>query len=68
MTHKPCQIRLTPDDKAAVEAIRKRMGLPSASSAIRYAITRVYVSLIREEISAEYNETKRNYNKGLGLP
>lgn len=33
-------IRLTAEDKAKVEGIRERMGLPSAAAAIRYAIDR----------------------------
>ena len=68
MTHKPCQIRLTDVDKEHIEGIRVRMGLPSASSAIRYAVTRVYTSLLTEELRAEADEARRNYNRELGLP
>lgn len=34
----PVQIRLTPDDKALIEEVRTRTGVPSLAAAIRYAI------------------------------
>ena len=42
---RPTQIRLTEQDKAKVEEVRQRYGLPSSASAIRYAIEAVYRQL-----------------------
>jgi hypothetical protein len=38
----PTQIRLTDSDKAKIEDIRERFGLPSVASAIRYAVETVH--------------------------
>jgi hypothetical protein len=38
----PTQIRLTDEDKAKIEAIRQRFGLPSMAAAIRYAVETVH--------------------------
>lgn len=35
---KPTQIRLTPEDHAAIKTIRTRYGLPSVAAAVRYAV------------------------------
>lgn len=43
------------------------MGLPSASSAIRYAIETVYRKMIRDEARAEAQEAQDLYYKSLGL-
>lgn len=44
----PTQVRLTDDDKAVLEAIRVRYGLPSLSAAIRYSAQTAF-RLIAEE-------------------
>jgi Arc/MetJ-type ribon-helix-helix transcriptional regulator len=41
----PTQIRLTDQDKAKIEDIRERFGLPSMASAIRYAVETVHRGL-----------------------
>jgi Arc/MetJ-type ribon-helix-helix transcriptional regulator len=41
MTTKPTQVRLTDRDKAKLDSIRERFGLPSRAAAIRYAIDRL---------------------------
>jgi hypothetical protein len=38
----PTQVRLTAADKAKIEDIRERFGLPSVASAIRYAVETVH--------------------------
>lgn len=58
MATKQSQIRLTDEDKAKIEAIRERMGLPSASSAIRYAVETMYREMLRREIRAEGDVNK----------
>lgn len=68
MTNKPCQIRLTPDDKTMIEGIKKRLGLPSTSSVVRYSVARLYRAMIIEEARADADEARHNYNRGLGLP
>lgn len=67
MATKQSQVRLTDEDKAKIEVIREQMGLPSASSAIRYAIETVYRKMIRDEARAEAQEAQDLYYKSLGL-
>lgn len=67
MATKQSQVRLTDEDKIKIETIRLTMGLPSASSAIRFAVERVYREILREEARLDNAEERRNYNKGLGL-
>ena len=38
----PTQMRLTEDDKAMADAIRRRFGLESRTAAVRLAIERMY--------------------------
>lgn len=44
-------IRLSDSDKAKIDAIRERFGLPSRTSAIRYAVETLYRQMAREEKS-----------------
>lgn len=67
MSTKQAQVRLTDADKAKIEAIRERMGLPSASSAIRYAVECLHREMLRDEARAEADEARYHYNRGLGL-
>lgn len=58
MATKQSQVRLTDADKAKVEAIRERMGLPSASSAIRFAVEKTYRTLMESLIPLTEDQLK----------
>jgi Arc/MetJ-type ribon-helix-helix transcriptional regulator len=45
----PIQVRLTDEDKAKVDAIRERFGLPSRAAAIRYAVETVRLTIEPEK-------------------
>jgi hypothetical protein len=55
----PTQIRLAASDKAKIETIRSRFGLPSASAAIRFSIETVYRKWLEPPIPFTDEQFKR---------
>lgn len=59
MATTPTQIRLTEGDKAKLDAIRERMGLPSLAAAVRYSLIRTHLLVFPESRDAPKKSRKK---------